>query len=283
MEEPLAIAALDMTKSAAKAAGNMISGQAADAIANAAGHLVYEKSTEKFDDELQQRIHRWHHGAASRKRKAGKSLAALWPHCGTPHPALITPRLYPHWRLATRDRDTVVYTRRSLISERYHRNSVDAPKKCRPDDMALFDLDYGDLIRPPFEILPNRGWGQCTNATGEYLIVYGPKHRDEQSMFDTSPYVLPPLCTTPDGWDCDGFYVPSDRALHRLRGRTKGPAAVKFWNFRRFTVDRADADTYRSFWPNGVFQPSQINWAIPNLPYAEILARIRARGESARR
>jgi hypothetical protein len=81
--------------------------------------------------------------------------------------------------------------------------------------MKLFDLDYGDLIRPGFRILPSRGWGQCTNHTGDYLIVYGPKHPSERSIFDTSPYVLPPDATTPDGWDCDGFLVPSDRLIRR--------------------------------------------------------------------
>jgi hypothetical protein len=49
--------------------------------------------------------------------------------------------------------------------------------------MLLFELDYGDLIRPPFRILRGRGWGQCTNQTQEYLIVYGPKHDSERSIF----------------------------------------------------------------------------------------------------
>lgn len=48
--------------------------------------------------------------------------------------------------------------------------------KLKPEDMRLFELDYGDLIRPPFRILCGRGGGQCTNQTQEHLIVYGPKH-----------------------------------------------------------------------------------------------------------
>jgi hypothetical protein len=78
--------------------------------------------------------------------------------------------------------------------------------KCRPEDMLLFDLDYGDLTRPPFRILRGRGWGQCTNQTEEYLIVYGAKYERERSIFDTSPYVLPPGATTPDAWDCEGSF-----------------------------------------------------------------------------
>jgi hypothetical protein len=129
----------------------------------------------------------------------------------------------------------------------------------RPEDMSLFDLDYGDLIRPPFRILHGRGWGQCTNQTGEYLIVYGPKHEQERSIFDTSPYVLPPRATTPERLDCEGFLVPSDRTLQRWRNRRPGPLAIKCWNFRHFRVTHVEVNTYRCPWDNGVYEPSQIN------------------------
>jgi hypothetical protein len=146
--------------------------------------------------------------------------------------------------------------------------------KLLPEEMALFELDYGDLMRPAFEILTSRGWGQCTNETGEFLIVYGPKHRRESSIFDTSPYVLPHGATTPNQWDCDGFLLPSDRAIRHWRRRKRGPLAIKFWNFRRFIVSAVDSGTYGCPWNNGVFEPSQINWAIPNLSYYEIRRRI---------
>jgi hypothetical protein len=108
--------------------------------------------------------------------------------------------------------------------------------KCRPEDMRLFDLDYGDLIRPPFRILRGRGWGQCTNQTEEHLVVYGPKHERERSIFDTSPFVLPPGATTPDSWDCEGFLLPSDRTLHRWRR----PDAV------RWPLNSGISDTFGS-------------------------------------
>ncbi len=146
--------------------------------------------------------------------------------------------------------------------------------KLRPEEMVLLDLDYGDLIRPSFRILPARGWGQCTNNTGEHLIVYGPKHPAELSIFDNSPYVLQPGATTPDGWDCDGFLLPADRKIRLTRSLRPGPLAIKFWNFRRFAVRSLGEDTYQSSWNNGVFEPSQINWAIPNLSYDTILNRL---------
>ena len=145
--------------------------------------------------------------------------------------------------------------------------------KCQPQEMVLFDLDYGDLIRPPFRILPSRRWAQCTNQTGELLIVYGPKHENERSIFDCSPYILETGRTTPDGWDCKGFFVPSDRTLRRWRGSRSGPLAVKFWDTRRFSVS-ADQANYRCSWTNGVFHPSQINWAIPSFSRQQILERI---------
>ena len=141
-------------------------------------------------------------------------------------------------------------------------------------EMELFVLDYGEMLRPPFRILPDRGWGQCTNETGEILLVYGPKHPQDRSIFDNSPYVLPPGDTTPERWDCDGFFVPSDRTLKR-RGRLQsGQLAVKFWNFRHFTV-RCEAHTYACSWHNGVLEPSQINWAIPNISFVELHRRLR--------
>ena len=120
--------------------------------------------------------------------------------------------------------------------------------KCRAEDSELFEIKYGDLIRPEYRILPSRGWGQCTNRTTEYLIVYGPKHEAERSIFDTSPYVLPPGATTPNFWDCDGFLLPRDRAIRRWRGLRRGPLALKFWNHRHFSVWGVDAETYHCSW-----------------------------------
>src|SRR5260370_42512869 len=115
--------------------------------------------------------------------------------------------------------------------------------KCRPEEMALLELDYGDLIRPQFRILPSRGWGQCTNNTKEILVVYGPKHPAERSIFEKSPYFLEPGSTTPDRWDCDGFFLPADRSVRFWRSVRSGPLAIKFWNRRRFSVSSVNPTT----------------------------------------
>jgi hypothetical protein len=164
------------------------------------------------------------------------------------------------------------------LERRYTRPVV----KLEPGAIKLLELDYGDLVRPAFRILPDRGWGQCTNATDEHLIVYGPKHLRDRSVCDTSPYVLPPGATTPDRWDCDGFFLPSDRTIRLWWGNRRGPLAIKFWNFRHFEVRRIAHSVYTASWHNGVFQPSQINWAIPNFSYGQIEAKIAAADGSAR-
>jgi hypothetical protein len=152
---------------------------------------------------------------------------------------------------------------------RYDRANV----KLTPKAMVLLELDYGDLLRPRFTILTSRGWGQCTNSTDELLVVYGPKHAADTSVCDTSPYLLPPGDTTPDHWDCDGFWVPTDRAFRTWRGVMSGPLAVKFWDYRRFEVRHPEPSTYVASWHNGAFQPSQINWAIPNISYGQVIER----------
>ena len=75
-----------------------------------------------------------------------------------------------------------------------------------------------------------------------------------------------------------GFLVPSDRMLQRWWSRRRGPLAVKFCDFRHFWVKRTDANIYRCPWNNGVYEPSQINWAIPNFTYKDIMGRLRTPG-----
>lgn len=156
-----------------------------------------------------------------------------------------------------------------------HYESAGKVRTLRPQEMRLLNLDYGDLLRPEFRILPSRGWGQCTNLLPEYLIVYGPKHPDEKSIFDTSPYVLAPGSTTPDHWDCDGFFLPADRRVQsRWRSLRRGPLAIKFRNYRKVSVSDGRHGVYRCPWADGIFEPSQINWAIPNLSSDELRQRL---------
>ena len=103
--------------------------------------------------------------------------------------------------------------------------------KCRPDEMQLFELDYGDLLRPPYRILPDWGWGQCTNQTDEFVIIYGPKHVKESSIFDTSPYILPPGLHDPGFLGLQGISaaVRQDApAARNYAGRSSGHQVLEF-------------------------------------------------------
>ena len=47
--------------------------------------------------------------------------------------------------------------------------------------------------------------------------------------------------------------------------------------FSRSLVSQVNEIAYRCSWSNGVFEPSQINWAIPDFSYQQILERIERR------
>lgn len=137
--------------------------------------------------------------------------------------------------------------------------------------MTLVEFDYGDFLRAEFTINPEWGWSQGSNAMEELLVVYGPKHLEDRSIFDTSPYFLPPGCQTPRDWDCNGFFVPSDRLAVQRLSTLSGPLAIKYWDFRRFTVTMAGPNGYRCSYNNGALPPSAVNWPIPNLHYAALV------------
>jgi hypothetical protein len=86
-------------------------------------------------------------------------------------------------------------------------------------------------------------------------------------------YFLPPGRTTPDNWDCDGFYVPNDRVARQRFSKKNGPLAIKYWDLRHFTVIKSAPDEYKCYDNNGAFRQGEINWAVPNLSYSEVVRR----------
>ncbi len=52
-------------------------------------------------------------------------------------------------------------------------------------------------------------WGQCRNETGKTLAIYGPQGENSQSAVDNELYFLADGQSTPDGWDCNGIYLPN--------------------------------------------------------------------------
>ena len=126
-------------------------------------------------------------------------------------------------------------------------------------------------------MLTQRGWAQCRNATGEPLFVYGARDDDDPTTFDTSLYVLPTGSSTPERWDCKGILIPQGKRGRQLLSTIDGPAALKYLDFRRFTITLNNADTYRCALNNGVFRAGVINWPVPLISYRDLLQILRRR------
>ncbi len=112
---------------------------------------------------------------------------------------------------------------------------------------------------------PTESWlnGTLTNTTGEPLLIYGPKSKLDGMNFDNSMYVLLSGYTTPTGFDCDGFYLPSNSKLYDKCGklRASGVAAIKFNDLQSPII----SGTYvTNLGPSKIFKTgSTVNWWIP--------------------
>lgn len=137
--------------------------------------------------------------------------------------------------------------------------------------LAIEEMVLTDILKPEFSVTKARagiGWGQCGNLTGETLLVYGPAVAGE--TYDNSLYCLPSGYITPDNWDCDGFYVPTDRIANQLLSKASGPLAIKYVDFRTFIIEKSAPTEYRCFGNNGAFLPGEIHWFIPGVPYSVV-------------
>ncbi|MEW4453793.1 hypothetical protein AB1L30_14055 [Bremerella sp. JC817] len=121
--------------------------------------------------------------------------------------------------------------------------------------------------------------GRCINATGETILVYGPKSATTPQDKDNALYRLPSSRKTPDGWDCDGIYVPNDRTADQLLGSDiAGPVAIKYVGLLSFEIER-DGTKYKLPGNQGAFRPSEtccpsdfpncVCWEIPDRSHEE--------------
>ena len=81
--------------------------------------------------------------------------------------------------------------------------------------------------------------GTCENSTDEAILVYGPRSSNTPQDKDNALYQLPPGKRTPEGWDCDGVYVPNDRVADQLLGdEIMGPVAIKYTGILTFKIEK---------------------------------------------
>lgn len=110
--------------------------------------------------------------------------------------------------------------------------------------------------------------GVLSNKTGETLLVYGPKRRGE--THDNSLYFLPTGRRTPDNWDCDGFYVPTDRIADQALSDKHGPLAIKYRDYRSPVIEMTGPAKYKCHLNEGAYSPGELNWEIPDLSYQQL-------------
>jgi len=161
-----------------------------------------------------------------------------------------------------------------LQRERLQSSTLLTPlKQMSSDQIKPIELDEALVPIQPIPRVINAG--RLTNRTGETLLVYGPKLPG--STYDNSLYCLPDGYITPEWqasgspWDCDGFFVPSDRIANQLLSRVPGPAAAKYSDIRFPVIDKSAPNEYNCRLNEGIFKPgSGLNWQIPNITQLQV-------------
>lgn len=122
-------------------------------------------------------------------------------------------------------------------------------------------------IKKFFEARSNiKEYAKITNSTNEKIIVYGPVRETDGGNYINSWYFLHPGKSTPNGWNCDGIFIPRDRKLGiGPSGIVEGPAAVEYNDLKFVTITQTE-DQYME---NGdtfdrLYHAGEINWSIPD-------------------
>ena len=113
-------------------------------------------------------------------------------------------------------------------------------------------------------------WGQCSNETGNTIGIVGPAS-EESTTGDNSLYFLANGETTPEGWDCQGIYLPSGI---NVAGIESTPAVFKILDGTRL-VARINPDTSAIEFNLPALKSSQDNdLTVPNVSQRFIESRI---------
>lgn len=117
-------------------------------------------------------------------------------------------------------------------------------------------------------------WGQCRNETGRTIAIYGPKGEESKSAVDNELYFLADGTTTPEGWDCNGIYLPTGTNVVGID--VKEPLAYKVLDGTQLVV-KANSETGElavNVPPASVLKAGEKNWSIPNVSRSFIESRI---------
>ena len=117
-------------------------------------------------------------------------------------------------------------------------------------------------------------WGQCRNETGKTLAVYGPVGEDSKSSSENELYFLADGESTPEGWDCNGIYLPDGIKVAGIE--VTQPLAYSIPNGTQLvaTTHPDTAEWILNVPPAKVFKAGDVSWAIPNVSQAFVESRI---------
>lgn len=110
--------------------------------------------------------------------------------------------------------------------------------------------------------------GTIVNETQEVLMVYG---GEGQGGFHNSIVPLHTGQRTAEEFECDGFFLPSDRIVGQVFDTAKqGPAAVKIKNYQTMKVTQ-DGNFYLLDSHNwGLYRQGELKWDIRDYNYQQV-------------
>jgi hypothetical protein len=118
-------------------------------------------------------------------------------------------------------------------------------------------------------------WGQCRNETGGNLAIYGAgSEESENSGNKNQLYFLANGQTTPDQWDCQGIYVPSDVKVSGL-DKTNAVAIKILDGTQLLAKKNPDTSEVELNLPSPkVVTSEEKKWFVPNVSQAFVNSRI---------
>lgn len=118
-------------------------------------------------------------------------------------------------------------------------------------------------------------WGQCRNETGGNLAIYGTGNEESKKSGNSNKlYFLANGQTTPEQWDCQGVYLPSES---KVVGLDKSSAvAIKILDGTQLLVKKnPETSELELNLPNAkVIKPGDKKWFIPDVSQAFVDTRI---------
>lgn len=144
-----------------------------------------------------------------------------------------------------------------------------------PEGMTLAEVDQKITTLEYQKYIMETGKDSiCQNDTTQPVAVYGAPGKNSNAQFEQVLYLLPAGEETDDDWACSGVYLPSDANVTGLD--LTSAAAVKVLSGTQLVLSENPntGAIELNIPPASVFKPGDVNWEIPNLTQADLIAPI---------